>query len=206
MTKICTQCLQEKDESAFHRSRSKRDGRKSQCKTCRAEANTWYRLTYPEKRRETVKKSQLKTTAQRALYRQNTAAQKKAYGKDYYQKNKIRIDTRTKQYKRDHPAIAKAIYARHRAKKRQARRNDLTAAQWEEIKAHYGHRCVYCGRKMQRLTKDHIIPLINGGAHTASNIVPACLSCNSKKHDGPPLKPVQPLLLTIAPPKKTRKR
>jgi 5-methylcytosine-specific restriction endonuclease McrA len=28
-----------------------------------------------------------------------------------------------------------------------------------------------------------------------NNVVPACQSCNSKKHDGLPLRPVQPLLL-----------
>lgn len=47
----------------------------------------------------------------------------------------------------------------------------------------------------QRLTKDHSTPLSKGSAHTLTNVVPACQSCNSKKHTGPPLKPVQPLLL-----------
>jgi 5-methylcytosine-specific restriction endonuclease McrA len=59
----------------------------------------------------------------------------------------------------------------------------------------YGHCCVYCGRKMQRLTQDHITPLSRGGNHTKSNIVPACRSCNSKKGTGEPLVPVQPMLL-----------
>jgi 5-methylcytosine-specific restriction endonuclease McrA len=86
--------------------------------------------------------------------------------------------------------------------------NDLSVAQWREIKVAYGHRCVYCGRKMQHLTQDHITPLSKGGSHTAPNVVPACLSCNSKKRARAPLVPVQPLLLTIAPcaPIKGRKR
>ena len=89
--------------------------------------------------------------------------------------------------------------------------NDLTLAQWKEIKAAYGHRCMYCPPtcwrcrdKKHKLTMDHIIPLSKGGNHTASNIVPACHSCNSKKYTGPPPQPVQPLLLTIASSKKPR--
>ena len=84
---------------------------------------------------------------------------------------------------------------RRRARKANAPINDFTAAQWEMIKAQYGHRCVYCGRKMKRLTQDHITPLFKGASHTLSNILPACQSCNSKKGRGNVLVPVQLLLL-----------
>lgn len=84
---------------------------------------------------------------------------------------------------------------KRRALKYNAGINDFTVRQWEEMKTAYDHRCVYCGRKMQRLTQDHITPLSKGGNHTYSNIVPACKSCNSKKHDGAVLCPVQPLLV-----------
>jgi 5-methylcytosine-specific restriction endonuclease McrA len=96
-------------------------------------------------------------------------------------------------------------YQRYRARKAQAAINDLSRAQWQEILAAYDHRCVYCGRKMQRLTMDHIIPLSKGGDHTASNVVPACRACNTKKSAGAPLVPVQPVLLLLAPVRKKRK-
>lgn len=88
--------------------------------------------------------------------------------------------------------------AKRRARLAQAEINDLTRSQWEEIKCAYGHRCVYCGEKPLRLTMDHITPLARGGNHTASNIVPACKSCNSSKGARAPLKAVQPLLLTVS--------
>lgn len=45
--------------------------------------------------------------------------------------------------------------------------------------------CHYCGAKLTKTTRtiDHVVPLSKGGAHTISNIVPACRGCNSKKND-----------------------
>lgn len=71
------------------------------------------------------------------------------------------------------------------AHKRQARlkavRNDLTLEQWLGIKEFYENKCVYCGATNKPLTIDHIQPISKGGEHTASNIAPACKSCNSRK-------------------------
>mgnify|MGYP001617551454 CR=1 FL=1 len=93
----------------------------------------------------------------------------------------------------------KAHGARRRARKAYAPINDLSAAQWREIQAAYAHRCAYCGKRAKgHLTQDHITPLIKGGNHTASNVLPACRSCNARKWTGPSPVPVQPLLLTIA--------
>ena len=111
---------------------------------------------------------------------------------------------RDTEYRAANPEIIAAIKSRRRARKASAPINDLSAAQWREIKEHYDHRCVYCGRKMQRLTQDHLTPLGPEGPHTVKNVVPACVSCNSKKKTGPPLCPVQPLLLTIAPARKKK--
>jgi 5-methylcytosine-specific restriction endonuclease McrA len=96
----------------------------------------------------------------------------------------------------------RADVAQRRAAKAQAPLNDLTPAQWRKIQERYDHRCAYCQRRAKgHLPQDHITPLSQGGAHTAMNIVPACKTCNSRKQDRPPLAPVQPLLLTLAPAK-----
>ena len=115
------------------------------------------------------------------------------YGKHYRATDKYKEHRRV--YERSRPDARRAKCAKRRACKREAPINDLTASQWRDIKVAYGHRCVYCGRKMQRLTMDHVIPLSKGGSHTVQNVVPACMSCNSKKGDRSPLVPVQPLLL-----------
>lgn len=74
--------------------------------------------------------------------------------------------------------------------KRAARRapvSDLTGAQWSALKRAYRQRCAYCGLSPKSLAKDHVVPLSRGGWHSAINIVPACGSCNSRKHVGPAL-------------------
>jgi hypothetical protein len=113
----------------------------------------------------------------------------------YHAMHKAQVAARHQAWFKANPDKNRAYVKSHKARKKNAPVCDLTAAQWEEIKIAYSHCCVYCGRQMQRLTQDHLTPLSKGGSHTKHNVVPACLSCNSKKKTGPVLKPVQPLLL-----------
>lgn len=43
----------------------------------------------------------------------------------------------------------------------------------------YDNKCAYCGNKQQGI--DHVIPIRRGGLNTIDNLLPCCLSCNSKK-------------------------
>lgn len=97
------------------------------------------------------------------------------------------------EYRRENPEVMAAISQRRRARQQNAPVNDFTSEQWTEIKAAYKQRCAYC-HKRRKLTVDHVVPLSRGGSNTASNIVPACRSCNSSKNAGPA--PIhQPLLI-----------
>ena len=60
----------------------------------------------------------------------------------------------------------------------------LTEEQWQWLLDAYDHKCAYCGRPETdaTLTKEHVIPVSQGGGFTIWNIVPACQSCNSTKH------------------------
>jgi len=177
----------------------------------RAYLRTWhrnYRIKYPERGKQS---DHIYTVTHRTerrernrTYRAKNRHKVRIYRRQYWAKRRETLLAYGRAYYRLHPDYALASGARRRARKAAAPRNDLSRAQWREIKAAYEYRCVYCGKKSQRLTQDHITPLSHGGAHTMHNILPACGSCNSKKHTGPPLVPVQPLLLTIAPSRKEK--
>lgn len=48
------------------------------------------------------------------------------------------------------------------------------------------YSCQYCGRRMQPLTVDHVIPKQFGGKDTWENLVIACLPCNNQKANRTP--------------------
>lgn len=62
-----------------------------------------------------------------------------------------------------------------------------TTEEWQTIVAKHGSKCHWCGTKAAKLARDHYLPLTKGGTNWASNIVPSCKSCNSKKHDRDPV-------------------
>lgn len=69
-------------------------------------------------------------------------------------------------------------------KRRGEENPDFTHQEWKECVIFFGGECAYCGgtpRKGQRLTRDHLEPVSEGGRTIQSNIVPACQSCNSSK-------------------------
>jgi HNH endonuclease len=181
--------------------------------------STW-RLNNPEKKREMDHNYYLNNIDSRREYYQEWYAENiehiKISAHDYYIENGESIRQRTNAYAATHKEQRRARYKEdpdkhlvwahdYRARKNGATISDLSAAQVLEIKQHFKFRCQYCGKKTKKLTVDHIDPLVDGGNNTLSNVTVCCFSCNAKKKDGPILAPVQPLLLTIAKPKRPYK-
>jgi 5-methylcytosine-specific restriction endonuclease McrA len=88
--------------------------------------------------------------------------------------------------------IRNQVMARRARTAKQARRRaefytdvceDVT---YEEIRKRDGDSCYLCGEflSVHDETFDHVVPLIKGGAHVASNIRLAHRECNSKKGKG----------------------
>lgn len=73
-----------------------------------------------------------------------------------------------------------------RARRKKAMgKNRITPAQWELILSRCNNRCIYCHIQSDKLTMDHLDPLMRGGKHAIENVAPACRSCNSKKQNTP---------------------
>jgi hypothetical protein len=63
-----------------------------------------------------------------------------------------------------------------------------SAKEIEEIRSLQRNRCIYCNAlfvETLRPTKDHLVPIIDGGTDWAFNIVLACRRCNSHRREIP---------------------
>lgn len=147
------------------------------------------------KRANRLKKIEMYKEKDRAYYLANRE-HRIAWQKEYYKKNspKVRsigkawrdtnpeaVKANSKAYRESHRDYRAAHNAKRRALKAGVEISPFTGKDWIDMKAAYGHRCVYCGHK-KRLTQDHVVPLSRGGKHDKTNIVPACQSCNSRKN------------------------
>jgi 5-methylcytosine-specific restriction endonuclease McrA len=98
--------------------------------------------------------------------------------REYYQRNRQKLIAYSLQWAKDNPERA-ALTSRLKKQRRRAA-GVLTAAEWRQIQAKYGHRCLACGSD-EPLTIDHVVPVSRGGANTAANVQPLCGPCNSSK-------------------------
>lgn len=98
-----------------------------------------------------------------------------------YEANKEHIREYANEWKRLHPYTNTKHSQIRRARKANVAYT-LTPEQWTNIVGAFNGECCYCGNNTT-LTQDHFIALSYGGEWGIDNIVPACVSCNSSKHN-----------------------
>ncbi len=59
---------------------------------------------------------------------------------------------------------------------------ELSTAEWLEILEEFDNACAYCQARGVALEQEHMTPIVRGGRHDRSNVVPACRTCNARKH------------------------
>ena len=96
------------------------------------------------------------------------------------QKHRVRRLANLREWHQRNPGMNALYIARRNARLMQTP-GDHTNKEWLDKCALLGNVCLYCG-EAKPLTRDHKVPLARGGSNDISNIVPACLSCNSSKH------------------------
>jgi 5-methylcytosine-specific restriction endonuclease McrA len=82
-------------------------------------------------------------------------------------------------YCKNNPENISHLKARRYARERCAE-GSHSLKEWQALKRIYRNKCGMCGEE-KKLTKDHIIPLSEGGTDYIDNIQPLCRNCNSKK-------------------------
>ena len=105
-------------------------------------------------------------------------------GRNSYERHADERRKYSLEYYKRFPEKSVAATNRRRALKL-ASEGSHTEEEWEELKAFYNFTCLRCGKQEPEisLTRDHIIPLTQGGADSIDNVQPLCARCNSKKNN-----------------------
>jgi 5-methylcytosine-specific restriction endonuclease McrA len=132
-----------------------------------------------------IAQNQINRRARKAANPEKEKVRQQVQNAKYYAKNRDKCMALAAAWAKANPDKVTAERQKRRAEKRGNAGTGglLTATEWTETKEYFDHRCAYCGRQLEKLTIDHIVPLSHGGMHARGNIVPACRSCNSAKHD-----------------------
>lgn len=198
--KQCHTCKDFFSFGSFHRDKSRKDGLHYICKSCilRKSKNYYERnkITVNIRTSNWAKDNSEKRNLYSKKWRANNPDEAREAVIAWALSHPVEKKLAVKRWMDAHPEKMQEYNANSRARRNGSCKTDrpLTAQEWLFLKELYGYRCVYCGRKMKRLTQDHITPVSLGGKHTIENVVPACQSCNSRKGNRAPLIPVQPAL------------
>ncbi len=84
-----------------------------------------------------------------------------------------------KRYVKANPERIAHLKARRYAREKGAV-GSHTLEEWNNLKKKFHNKCAFCFEE-KKLTKDHIMPLSEGGSDYIENIQPLCKSCNSRK-------------------------
>jgi 5-methylcytosine-specific restriction endonuclease McrA len=167
-----------------------------------AQANTWKRANKEQQQayqKAYDEKNKVKRIAKNKLWRINNPGYSSANSKKNYTKNKELYRPTRKAWQAANPDMVKS-HSHNRRARLQGAQGNHTAAEWRSVLKAHGFRCGWCGAKETKsspLTRDHYIPLARGGSNYANNLVPACRSCNCKKHWHDPIKFAQSIGLLL---------
>lgn len=177
--KNCTKCGQDKPLDDFHNDKSKKDGKRPNCKLCH-------------------------NTQIMDAYRVDPSV-RLARAKDYYEKHHDEIRAKanaspatleaTRKRRRENPDKVREAARRwadknkdkvrewHKVQmsRRRAQSGCHSVPEWRALLKQCNHKCVGCGCQPDMLERDHIIPVSQGGSDNISNIQPLCGTCNKRK-------------------------
>lgn len=132
----------------------------NQCRACQADyAKGWY----VENRDDAL-------AARKSYYKRASAEnpeQFKGYAANYYRNNADRV----REIARKHASARRAALASAPA---------CWYAAERYVDVILADPCVYCGEPTEHI--DHVLPVVDGGAHAWENLAPTCARCNQRKN------------------------
>jgi 5-methylcytosine-specific restriction endonuclease McrA len=185
-SKECSKCKQWKSASQFSPAKTAKDGLRSDCKACQAEAQLARYYTDHETSKEKQRiwhnehyDKEARRERQKLEYPEKRE-HIRAYNKQYNQeRSHVRKAYRERTRERNRP-LKRVLNRRRRANQRNAP-GTFTFTQWQAMCEWFGNVCLCCGKA--EITIDHVVPIIKGGSNDISNLQILCMSCNASKKD-----------------------
>jgi hypothetical protein len=168
------------------------------------ESKRKWRQENPEKQRESQQRYYEKNIdkvraicreSQRKYYRANPDKARES-SRRYRDANRQKVLDTGRLWRSRNAEKVREKARRRRSLQRASQRRSLVSITFATKTARFAiwhNRCGFCGvdanhrrnNGYEKLTVEHALALINGGLDEASNILPACSTCNSSKSDAP---------------------
>ncbi len=166
----------------------------------RASARRYYEANQ-DKERERIRRyyhaNRDKEREYNRRYRIENMEREHERGRQYYAENVEKLREKNRRYRAENPEKIRelnrrwqannldkvALNARRRHARKLALPDTLTQEQWLNALEYWQRCCAYCGKQANKLMIEHYVPLTNPACPgtVATNIVPACGSCNISK-------------------------
>jgi 5-methylcytosine-specific restriction endonuclease McrA len=146
-----------------------------------------HRETYPENYDEALRKHRQthreEINAKARNRRQQALEHYREIGQKSREKHADERNAYQRAYSKAHRDKVTSYTNSRRARKLQAT-GSHTDEEWQALKSFFSFTSLCCGNQEPEicLTRDHVIPLTQGGTDSIDNIQPLCARCNSKKN------------------------
>jgi hypothetical protein len=129
-------------------------------------------------------------------WRQENSDEHREYCRCWIRDNPDKSRINARRWKHKNPDKCRESKRARDVLERTGRRQSVDPVTLQQIDARFAiwkNRCAFCGvaasdprnHGRKRLTVEHVLAITKGGLDEASNIIPACTSCNSSKHNNP---------------------
>jgi 5-methylcytosine-specific restriction endonuclease McrA len=182
--KLCRRCNDRKPTTEFHKNKRKSDGLDIYCKACNSARLKAKYYSDVEWRKNKINKTRQYHLDNPEWSRERLRAHHEAHFDERMQAHRNRMADPVKRAK-SRESTRRSESRRRAIKAKSSQVEFITENQLSQKLASYDNKCWICEREFSAevvLNWDHFHPLAKGGAHTLTNLRPACYDCNVRKN------------------------
>lgn len=194
MQKPCNACGVVKSLDEFHKNKARKDGHVGICKECACAKSRKWNAENADRKHESGKnwheKNRAKANAGSKAWREAHPEEFKAVKRKWYEEHKEYHQERTRAWFDAHPDREREIkwLSSYKARADYYEFDPVVGEGAEAVTVsglmeRWGDACFHCEDGQFEVLDHYPVPVCRGGAHSLSNVRPACDRCNSMMRD-----------------------